>query len=236
MNSFSKKSKLINSKLDKTKYYPVDSAISLIKELATAKFNESIDVAVQLGIDARKSDQVVRGSVVLPSGTGKTIRVAVFASGENAEKAKAAGADIVGLEDLADKIKSGDMPFDIVVASPETMRIVGSLGQILGPRGLMPNPKVGTVTPDVAKAVKNAKAGQIQYRTDKGGIVHSSIGRKSFEDVDLKKNLIALLEALKKAKPTSSKGVYLKKISLSSTMGGGIRIDQASLGVWQFFN
>tara|TARA_S200000501_G_C20798096_1_gene732760 strand:+ start:134 stop:832 length:699 start_codon:yes stop_codon:yes gene_type:complete len=231
MNSFSKKSKLINSKLDKTKYYPVDSAISLIKELATAKFNESIDVAVQLGIDARKSDQVVRGSVVLPSGTGKTIRVAVFASGENAEKAKAAGADIVGLEDLADKIKSGDMPFDIVVASPETMRIVGSLGQILGPRGLMPNPKVGTVTPDVAKAVKNAKAGQIQYRTDKGGIVHSSIGRKSFEDVDLKKNLIALLEALKKAKPTSSKGVYLKKISLSSTMGGGIRIDQASLGV-----
>ena len=201
----------------------------MIKELATAKFNESIDVAVQLGVDAKKSDQVVRGSVVLPAGTGKSVRVAVFASGEKAEQAKAAGAEVVGMEDLAEQIKAGNMPFDVVIASPDTMRIVGTLGQVLGPRGLMPNPKVGTVTPDVATAVKNAKAGQVQYRTDKAGIVHATIGRKSFTDADLKSNLVALLDALSKAKPASSKGVYLRKVSLSSTMGGGVRVDQASL-------
>jgi large subunit ribosomal protein L1 len=197
--------------------------------LATAKFNESIDVAVQLGIDAKKSDQVVRGSVVLPAGTGKTVRVAVFASGDKADQAKAAGADIVGMEDLAESIKAGNMPFDVVIASPDTMRIVGTLGQVLGPRGLMPNPKVGTVTPDVATAVKNAKAGQVQYRTDKAGIVHATIGRKSFADTDLKNNLLALLDALNKSKPATSKGVYLRKVSISSTMGAGVRVDQATL-------
>ena len=197
--------------------------------MATAKFNESIDVAVQLGIDAKKSDQVVRGSVVLPAGTGKTVRVAVFASGDKADQAKAAGADIVGMEDLAESIKAGNMPFDVVIASPDTMRIVGTLGQVLGPRGLMPNPKVGTVTPDVATAVKNAKAGQVQYRTDKAGIVHATIGRKSFADTDLKNNLLALLDALNKSKPATSKGVYLRKVSISSTMGAGVRVDQATL-------
>jgi large subunit ribosomal protein L1 len=229
MTKLSKRAKLIKDKVDRTKVYPFDNAVTLIKELATAKFNESIDVAVQLGVDAKKSDQVVRGSVVLPAGTGKSVRVAVFASGEKAEQAKAAGAEVVGMEDLAEQIKAGNMPFDVVIASPDTMRIVGTLGQILGPRGLMPNPKVGTVTPDVATAVKNAKAGQVQYRTDKAGIVHATIGRKSFTDADLKLNLVALLDALSKAKPASSKGVYLRKVSLSSTMGGGVRVDQASL-------
>jgi large subunit ribosomal protein L1 len=229
MAKLSKRFKTIKDKVDRNKTYPFDNAVALVKECATAKFNESIDVSVQLGVDAKKSDQVVRGSVVLPAGTGKTVRVAVFASGEKAEQAKAAGADIVGMEDLAERIKGGDMPFDIVIASPDTMRIVGTLGQILGPRGLMPNPKVGTVTPDVATAVKNAKAGQVQYRTDKGGIVHATIGRKSFSDADLKSNLVALIEALNKAKPASSKGIYLRKVSLSSTMGAGVRVDQGSL-------
>lgn len=229
MAKLSKRVKAIKAKVDRTKAYPFDNAVALIKECATAKFNESIDVSVQLGVDAKKSDQVVRGSVVMPSGTGKTVRVAVFASGEKAEQAKAAGADIVGMEDLAEQIKAGNMPFDIVIASPDTMRIVGTLGQILGPRGLMPNPKVGTVTPDVATAVRNARAGQVQYRTDKAGIIHASIGRKSFSDAELRTNLLALLEALNKAKPASSKGVYLRKVSVSSTMGAGVRIDQTSL-------
>ena len=229
MSTLSKRVKAIKTKVDRTKTYPFDNEIALIKECATAKFNESIDVSVQLGVDAKKSDQVVRGSVVLPAGTGKTVRVAVFAQGEKAEAAKAAGADIVGMEDLAERIKGGDMPFDIVIASPDTMRIVGTLGQILGPRGLMPNPKVGTVTPDVATAVKNAKAGQVQYRTDKAGIIHATIGRKSFSDEQLKSNLVALIDALNKAKPATSKGVYLRKVSISSTMGAGVRVDQATL-------
>ena len=229
MAKLSKRAQAIKAKVDRTKPYPFDNAIALVKELATAKFNESIDVAVQLGVDAKKSDQVVRGSVVLPAGTGKSVRVAVFASGDKAEQAKAAGADIVGMEDLAERIKGGDMPFDVVIASPDTMRIVGTLGQVLGPRGLMPNPKVGTVTPDVATAVKNAKAGQVQYRTDKAGIIHATIGRKSFSDADLKTNLLALLEALNKAKPATSKGVYLRKVAISSTMGAGVRVDQTSL-------
>lgn len=207
MAKLSKRAQAIKAKVDRTKVYAFDNAVALIKELATAKFNESIDVSVQLGVDPKKSDQVVRGSVVLPAGTGKTVRVAVFATGDKAEQAKAAGADVVGMEDLAERVKAGDMPFDIVIASPDTMRIVGTLGQILGPRGLMPNPKVGTVTPDVATAVKNAKAGQVQYRTDKAGIIHATIGRKSFADADLKTNLVALIDALNKAKPASSKGV-----------------------------
>jgi large subunit ribosomal protein L1 len=229
MAKLTKRAKAFVSKVDRTKAYPFDNAVSLIKECATAKFNESIDVSVQLGVDPKKSDQVVRGAVVLPAGTGKTIRVAVFATGEKAEQAKAAGADIVGMEDLAEQIKAGDMPFDIVIASPDTMRIVGTLGQILGPRGLMPNPKVGTVTPDVAGAVKNAKAGQVQYRTDKAGIIHATIGRKSFSDADLKSNLLALIDALNKAKPVTSKGVYVRKVSISSTMGAGVRVDQSTL-------
>jgi large subunit ribosomal protein L1 len=229
MAKLTKRAKAQQGKIDSTKNYAFDNALALVKEFATAKFNESIDVSVQLGVDAKKSDQVVRGSVVLPAGTGKTVRVAVFASGEKAEQAKAAGADVVGMEDLAEQVKAGNMPFDIVIASPDTMRIVGTLGQILGPRGLMPNPKVGTVTPDVATAVKNAKAGQVQYRTDKAGIIHATIGRKSFADADLKANLVALLDALSKAKPATSKGVYLRKVSLSSTMGAGVRVDQSSL-------
>jgi large subunit ribosomal protein L1 len=229
MAKLSKRVQAIKSKVDRTKAYPFDNAVALIKECASAKFDESIDISVQLGVDAKKSDQVVRGSVVLPAGTGKTVRVAVFASGEKAEQAKAAGADIVGMEDLAEQIKAGNMPFDIVIASPDTMRIVGTLGQILGPRGMMPNPKVGTVTPDVATAVKNAKAGQVQYRTDKAGIIHATIGRKSFSDEALKSNLLALIDALNKAKPASSKGVYLRKVSLSSTMGAGVRVDQTTL-------
>ncbi|MBK4733917.1 50S ribosomal protein L1 [Noviherbaspirillum pedocola] len=229
MAKLSKRAKAIKGKIDRTKVYPFENAITLVKECATAKFDESIDVAVQLGVDAKKSDQVVRGSVVLPAGTGKSVRVAVFATGDKAEAARAAGADVVGMEDLADRIKGGDLPFDIVIASPDTMRIVGTLGQILGPRGLMPNPKVGTVTPDVATAVKNAKAGQVQYRTDKAGIIHATIGRRSFSDENLKANLVALIDALNKAKPASSKGIYLRKLALSSTMGAGVRVDQASL-------
>ena len=200
------------------KLYAIDEALSLVKECASAKFDESIDVAVQLGIDAKKSDQVVRGSVVLPAGTGKSVRVAVFAQGEKAEQARAAGAEVVGMEDLAEQVKAGKLDFDIVIASPDTMRVVGTLGQILGPRGLMPNPKVGTVTPDVATAVKNAKAGQVQFRVDKAGIIHATIGRASFEPTALRSNLNALVEALQKAKPATSKGVYLRKVALSSTM------------------
>ena len=229
MAKLSKRVKEMKAKVDRNKVYAIDNAVSNVKEFATAKFNESIDVAIKLGVDPKKSDQVVRGSVVLPAGTGKTVRVAVFASGDKAEAAKAAGADIVGMEDLAEMVKAGNMPFDIVIASPDTMRIVGTLGQILGPRGLMPNPKVGTVTPDVAGAVKNAKAGQVQYRTDKSGIVHATIGRKSFSDEQLKTNLAALLEALNKAKPATSKGVYLRKVAISSTMGAGVRVDHASI-------
>lgn len=217
------------SKVDSGKLYAIGEALGLVKECATAKFDESIDVAVQLGVDARKSDQVVRGSVVLPNGTGKDVRVAVFAQGAKAEEATAAGADIVGMEDLAEGVKKGDMPFDVVIAAPDAMRVVGALGQILGPRGLMPNPKVGTVTADVATAVKNAKGGQVQFRIDKAGIIHSSIGRRSFEAEQLQGNLMALLDALSKAKPVGAKGVYLKKLAVSSTMGAGVRVDMASV-------
>ncbi|WP_322047178.1 50S ribosomal protein L1 [Paraburkholderia sp. J67] len=229
MAKVSKRQKALAAKIDRQKQYPIADALSLVKECATAKFDESIDVSVQLGIDAKKSDQVVRGSVVLPAGTGKSVRVAVFAQGEKAEQAKAAGAEIVGMEDLAEQIKGGNLNFDIVIASPDTMRVVGTLGQILGPRGLMPNPKVGTVTPDVATAVKNAKAGQVQFRVDKAGIIHATIGRASFESTALRSNLDALLEALTKAKPATSKGVYLRKVAVSSTMGVGVRVDQSSL-------
>jgi len=229
MAKLSKRLKAFESKVDRMKLYPIDDALSLVKQCASAKFDESIDVAVQLGIDAKKSDQVVRGSVVLPAGTGKSVRVAVFAQGEKAEQARAAGADIVGMEDLAEQVKAGNLNFDVVIASPDTMRVVGTLGQILGPRGLMPNPKVGTVTADVAQAVKNAKAGQVQFRVDKGGIIHATIGRTSFEPASLRQNLSALVEALQKAKPATSKGVYLRKIALSSTMGVGVRVDQGSL-------
>lgn len=229
MTTLSKRQKAMAGKVDRAKNYAVGEALALAKEFATAKFDESIDVAVSLGIDARKSDQLVRGSVVLPAGTGKTVRVAVFAQGEKAEAAKAAGADIVGFDDLAADIKAGNINFDVVIATPDAMRVVGQLGQILGPRGLMPNPKVGTVTMDVATGVKNAKAGQVQYRTDKGGIVHSTIGRASFAVEQLEQNLKALVEALVKAKPASSKGQYLKKVAISSTMGPGVRVDSASL-------
>jgi large subunit ribosomal protein L1 len=229
MAKLTKRQKAMTGKIETTKLYAVDNALALVKECATAKFDESIDVAVQLGIDAKKSDQVVRGAVVLPNGTGKTKRVAVFAQGAKAEEAKLAGADIVGMEDLAEQIKAGVINFDVVIASPDTMRIVGTLGQVLGPRGLMPNPKVGTVTPDVAQAVRNAKAGQVQFRVDKGGIVHATIGRRSFESDKLIGNLRALIEALNKAKPASSKGVYLRKVALSSTMGSGARVEIASI-------
>ena len=225
MAKLTKKAKTFAGKVDSNKLYPIADALSLVQECATAKFDESIDVAVQLGIDAKKSDQVVRGAVVLPNGTGKVKRVAVFAQGAKAEEAKAAGADIVGMDDLAAMIKAGDMPFDIVIAAPDAMRIVGTLGQILGPRGMMPNPKVGTVTPDVAGAVRNAKAGQVQFRCDKGGIVHSTIGRRSFGDEQLQGNLAALVDALVKAKPATSKGLYLRKVAVSSTMGVGVRVD-----------
>jgi len=229
MAKISKRFASVVSKVDRAKLYPAQEAIALAKACATAKFKEPVDVAVQLGIDAKKSDQLVRGSIVLPAGTGKTTRVAVFAQGEKAEAAKAAGADIVGMDDLAERIKAGQIDFDILIASPDTMRIVGTLGQILGPRGLMPNPKVGTVSADVAQAVKNAKAGQVQYRTDKAGIVHCTIGQASFDAEALKTNLVALIEALNRAKPQSSKGVYLRKVAISTTMGPGIRIDQASI-------
>lgn len=225
----SKRYKAIASKVDRNKLYALNEALSLVKENAVAKFDESIDVAVNLGIDARKSDQLVRGSVVLPRGTGKTVRVAVFAQGAKAEEAKAAGADTVGFDDLAESIKAGNLNFDVVIASPDAMRLVGQLGQILGPRGLMPNPKVGTVSADVAGAVRNAKAGQVQYRNDKNGIIQCTIGRASFTPEALRENLLALVDALAKAKPASSKGVFMKKMSLSSTMGVGVRVDQASL-------
>jgi large subunit ribosomal protein L1 len=219
----------LRAKIDRNKVYPITEALGLVKEGATAKFNESIDTVINLGIDARKSDQLVRGALVLPNGTGKVTRVAVFAQGAQAEAAKAAGADIVGFEDLAEQVKAGMMDFDVAIATPDAMRIVGTLGQILGPRGLMPNPKVGTVTPDAATAVRNAKAGQVQYRTDKGGIVHCTIGRASFTVEQLQGNLAALVDALAKAKPAAAKGVFLKKISVSSTMGAGVRVDQTSI-------
>ena len=228
MAHVSKRVKKINTLVDRTKAYDIKTALDLVKKTATAKFDESIDVAVNLGIDAKKSDQVVRGSVVLPRGTGKTVRVAVFTQGANAEAARNAGADIVGFDDLAEKIKGGFMDFDVVIASPDAMKVVGPLGQVLGPRGLMPNPKVGTVTPNVAEAVKNAKGGQVQYRADKAGIVQCTIGRASFEVDALAENFEALLGAINKAKPSTTKGVYLKKVSVSSTMGVGIRIEQAS--------
>ena len=229
MSQLTKRQKTYAGKVDSTRLYPLDDALSLVKECATAKFDESIDVSVQLGIDAKKSDQVVRGAVVMPNGTGKTKRVAVFAQGPKAEEARAAGADVVGMEDLAEQVKAGNLNFDVVIASPDTMRIVGQLGQILGPRGLMPNPKVGTVTPDVAQAVRNAKAGQVQFRVDKAGIIHATIGRRSFESDKLTGNLRALIEALNKAKPATSKGVYLRKVALSSTMGVGVRVDAATI-------
>ncbi len=219
----------LRAKIDRNKLYPVTEALGLVKEGATAKFNESVDTVINLGIDARKSDQLVRGAIVLPNGTGKVTRVAVFAQGAQAEAAKAAGADIVGFEDLAEQVKGGMLDFDVAIATPDAMRIVGTLGQVLGPRGLMPNPKVGTVTPDAATAVKNAKAGQVQYRTDKGGIVHCTIGRASFTVEQLQGNLVALVDALTKAKPASTKGVFLKKVSVSSTMGAGVRVDQTSI-------
>jgi large subunit ribosomal protein L1 len=219
----------LRAKIDRNKLYPVQDALALVKEGSKVKFNESIDISINLGIDAKKSDQLVRGSIVLPNGIGKTTRVAVFAQGAQADAAKEAGADIVGFEDLAEQVKGGMMDFDVVIATPDAMRIVGTLGQVLGPRGLMPNPKVGTVTPDAATAVKNAKAGQVQYRTDKGGIIHCTIGRASFTVEQLSGNMAALVDAISKAKPASSKGVYLKKISLSSTMGPGVRVDQTTL-------
>jgi large subunit ribosomal protein L1 len=225
----SKRYKAIASKVDRNKLYALNDALNLVKENAVAKFDESIDVAVNLGIDARKSDQLVRGSVVLPRGTGKTMRVAVFAQGAKAEDAKAAGADVVGFDDLAESIKAGNLDFDVVIASPDAMRLVGQLGQILGPRGLMPNPKVGTVSADVAGAVRNAKAGQVQYRNDKNGIIQCTIGRASFTPEALRENLLALVDALAKAKPAASKGIFMKKMSLSSTMGVGVRVDQTSL-------
>ena len=229
MAKLTKKQKAVAGKVDSNKLYPLTDALAIVKECATAKFDESIDVAVQLGVDAKKSDQVVRGAVVLPNGTGKTKRVAVFAQGAKADEARAAGADIVGMDDLAAEVKAGKMDIDVVIASPDAMRVVGTLGQVLGPRGLMPNPKVGTVTPDVATAVKNAKAGQVQFRVDKGGIIHSTIGRRSFDTDKLKGNLAALVDALNKAKPASSKGIYLRKVAVSSTMGVGVRVDTQTL-------
>jgi large subunit ribosomal protein L1 len=224
-----KRQKALAGLVTQNKSYPVGEALDLVKKAAKAKFDESVDVAVNLGIDAKKSDQLVRGSVVLPAGTGKKVRVAVFTTGAKVEEARAAGADLVGLDDLAEKVKAGQIDFDVAIASPDAMRVVGQLGQILGPRGLMPNPKVGTVSPDVATAVKNAKAGQVQYRTDKAGIVQCPIGRASFTAEALKQNLVALVDALNKARPAGAKGIYLKKLSVSSTMGPGVRVDIASL-------
>ncbi len=231
MAKLSKKRRLIAEKVDVDKAYPIDEAVSLLSELAKSKFTESFDVSVNLGVDPRKSDQAVRGATTLPHGTGKTIRVAVFAQGENADKALAAGADLVGLEDLGDKVKAGELDFDVVIATPDAMRVVGQLGKVLGPRGLMPNPKTGTVTPDVETAVKNAKSGQVQFRTDKAGIIHGSVGQVGFASAKIKENVEALIDDLKKAKPASAKGIYLKKITLSTTMGPGLAIDQASLEV-----
>ena len=230
MPAVAKRMKPWKDALPPGKSYPVDEALKLVKQFANAKFNEAVDAAVNLGIDATKSDQQVRGSTVMPHGIGKTVRVAVFTSGRNQEAAKAAGADVVGLEDLAEKVKAGEFDFDVVIASPDAMRVVGQLGQILGPRGLMPNPKVGTVSPDVAGAVKNAKSGQVRYRVDKAGIVHCTIGKASFEPQQLKENLLALLADLQKAKPSAAKGIYLKRVTLSSTMGPGVQVDQGSLG------
>jgi large subunit ribosomal protein L1 len=229
MAKLTKRAKAIQEKVTRGKQYPLEEAIALLQELSSVKFKESVDVSVNLGVDPRKSDQAVRGATVLPNGTGKTVRVAVFTQGANADAAREAGADIVGFEDLAEEVKKGNMDFDVVIASPDAMRIVGTLGQILGPRGLMPNPKVGTVTPDVATAVKNAKAGQVRYRTDKSGIIHAPIGRVDFEVGALKENLVALLADLMKAKPTSAKGVYMKKVSISTTMGPGLHIDHSTL-------
>ncbi len=229
MARLSNRYKAIAGKVDRNQVYLVDEALTIVKSTANAKFDESIDVAINLGIDAKKSDQAVRGSVVLPAGTGKTVRVAVFAQGDKAKEAEEAGADIVGFEDLAAEIKAGNINFDVAIASPDAMRVVGQLGQILGPRSLMPNPKVGTVTTDIATAVKNAKAGQVQFRADKTGIVHCTIGRASFEADALKRNLVALIDALNKAKPATSKGVYLRRVSMSSTMGIGVRVDQTSI-------
>lgn len=229
MAKLSKKAKLIRSKVERSKQYSVSEAVAILKELRTNKFAESIDVSVNLGVDPRKSDQNVRGATVLPNGTGKTVRVAVFTQGANADAAKEAGADIVGMDELAETVKKGEINFDVVIASPDAMRVVGQLGQILGPRGLMPNPKVGTVTPDVATAVKNAKSGQVRYRTDKSGIIHCAIGKVDFEASAIQQNLEALLADLRKAKPSAAKGVYMKKITLSSTMGPGLWIDQSGL-------
>lgn len=231
MAKFSKRMKAIAEKLDNSKQHDAEKAFALLKEVSSVKFPESVDVAINLGVDPRKSDQVVRGATVLPNGTGKTVRVAVFTQGPNAEAAREAGADIVGMDDLAEQVKAGKMDFDVVVASPDAMRVVGQLGQILGPRGLMPNPKVGTVTPDVAQAVKNAKGGQVRYRADKNGIIHASIGKVGFDPAALKENLEALLADLQKSKPSAAKGVYLKKITVSSTMGPGIVLDQGSLSL-----
>ncbi|PSW03480.1 50S ribosomal protein L1 [Photobacterium lipolyticum] len=229
MAKLTKRMRVIRDKVDSTKEYEINEAVALLKELATAKFVESVDVAVNLGIDARKSDQNVRGATVLPHGTGRDIRVAVFTQGANAEAAKEAGADLIGMDDLADQVKKGVMDFDVVIASPDAMRVVGQLGTILGPRGLMPNPKVGTVTPNVAEAVKNAKAGQVRYRNDKNGIIHTTIGKVDFDAANLKENLEALLVALKKAKPSSAKGTFIKKVSISTTMGAGVSLDQNTL-------
>jgi large subunit ribosomal protein L1 len=227
MAKLTKRIKAINEKIDKDKVYPLEEALALLKEVSTVKFNESVDVSVNLGVDPKKSDQVVRGATVLPNGTGKEVRVAVFTDGDNAKAATEAGADIVGMDDLADEVKKGNMDFDVVIASPDAMRVVGQLGQILGPRGLMPNPKVGTVTPDVATAVKNAKSGQVRYRVDKAGIIHASVGTVKFDVPQLKENIDGLVSALIKAKPTAAKGVYLKKISVSTTMGPGLAVDQS---------
>jgi large subunit ribosomal protein L1 len=231
MGKLSKRRKLIQEKLEPGKLYSIDDALALLKEIPSAKFVESVDVSVNLGVDPRKSDQVVRSSTVLPHGTGKSVRVAVFAQGAAADAAKEAGADVVGFEDLAEQVKAGDLNFDVVIASPDAMRVVGQLGQILGPRGLMPNPKVGTVTPDVASAVKNAKAGQVRYRTDKAGIIHCTIGKVSFEANALKENLQALLADLQKMKPSAAKGQYMKRVTVSTTMGPGVPVDQSSLAV-----
>ncbi|MCX7091883.1 MAG: 50S ribosomal protein L1 [Methylobacter sp.] len=231
MAKLSKKAKIIKGKVEKTKQYSITEAVQLLKELGTAKFNEAIDVSVNLGVDPRKSDQNVRGATVLPNGTGKTVRVAVFTQGPNADAAREAGADIVGMDDLAELVKKGEMNFDVVIASPDAMRVVGQLGQILGPRGLMPNPKVGTVTADVATAVKNAKSGQVRYRTDKSGIIHCTLGKVTFDAPAIQGNLEALLADLRKIKPTAAKGIYIKKITLSSTMGPGLWLDQSSISM-----
>ncbi len=231
MAKLSKKAKIIKGRVDKTKQYSITEAVQLLKELGTAKFNEAIDVSVNLGVDPRKSDQNVRGATVLPNGTGKTVRVAVFTQGPNADAAREAGADIVGMDDLGELVKKGEMNFDVVIASPDAMRVVGQLGQILGPRGLMPNPKVGTVTADVATAVKNAKSGQVRYRTDKSGIIHCTLGKVTFDAAAIQGNLEALLSDLRKIKPTAAKGVYIKKVTLSSTMGPGLWLDQSSISI-----